>query len=116
MRQFGNVIESSFCFARSFVGIGKHSAVIRVARTRQTQFIPVVDHRYTRKGHEKGESHPQLCVRGGVVYNRGIFPARFLLVWLAGIGKITIGISKESRFIVISKKRRHSGFQPVDAF
>ena len=57
MRQFGDVIESGPCFARSFVGIGKHSAVIRVARTRQTQFIPVVDHRDAWKGHEKGEGH-----------------------------------------------------------
>lgn len=51
-----------------------------------------------------------------MIHGGGIFPACFLLVRLAGIGKISVGISKESRFVVISKKRRHSGFKTVDAF
>jgi len=116
MGQFGNVIESGFRFARSFFGIGEHSPIIRVARTRETQFVPVVDHRHARESHEKGESHPQLCVGGGMVYGRGIFPPRFLFVRLARIGKISVGISEEARFVVIAKEGRHGGFETVDAF
>ena len=116
MGQFGNVIESGFCFARSFFGIGEHSPIIWVARTRQTQFVPVVDHRHARESHEKGEGHPQLCVGRGMVYSRGIFPPRFLFVRLARIGKISVGISEEARFVVIAKEGRHGGFETVDAF
>ena len=51
-----------------------------------------------------------------MIHGGGIFPARFLLVRLAGIGQIAVGISQEARFVVISKKRRHRGFQTVNAF
>ena len=115
MGQFGNVIESGFRLVGSFVGIGEHSPIIWVARTRQTQFVPVVDHGHARESHEKGEGHPQLCVGGGMVYGRGIFPPRFLFVRLARIGKISVGISEESGFIVIAKEGRHGGFETVDA-
>ena len=51
-----------------------------------------------------------------MVYSRGIFPPRFLFVRLARIGKISVGISEEARFVVIAKKGRHGGFETVDAF
>lgn len=57
MGQFGNVIESGFRLARSFFGIGKHSPIIGVACTRDTHFVPIVDHRHARESHEKGEGH-----------------------------------------------------------